>query len=145
MQKRVSWLCGIAAFVVAGAYGWWAHSADDPPKGVNNDVRAFMRMKLEASTKILEGLTTENFQLIRDGAKTLRTMSSAEKWRVTNDPLYRQYSLEFSQHAEKLDAKAEARNLDGSTLAWVECTMACIRCHNHARAIKIADVSNAFH
>jgi hypothetical protein len=97
-----------------------------------------MRMKLEASTKVLEGLTTENFRLISEGAQTLKKMSTAERWRVSNDVLYRQYSAEFTLRAEKLIEQSSAGNLDGATLAWVECTMSCVRCHNHARAIKIA-------
>jgi hypothetical protein len=64
-------------------------------------------------------------------------MSTAEKWRVSNDVLYRQYSVEFADKAAKLLEKANAQNLDGATLAWVECTMSCVRCHSHARAIKI--------
>jgi len=142
MPSRIKWLLGMAVFVALAAGGWLVSPAEEQqPKGenkVNNDVRVFMRMKLDASSKILEGLTTEDFRLVRDGAKTLRQMSSAEKWRVSNDPLYRQYSLEFTRHAEKLDEQGNARNLDGATLAWVECTMSCIRCHSHARAIKIA-------
>jgi len=95
-------------------------------------------MKLDASTKILEGLTTENFAMVGEGAKTLQSMSAAEKWRVSNDVLYRQYSAEFRLHADQLLEKANARNLDGATSAWVECTMSCVRCHHHARAIRIA-------
>src|SRR5579872_389683 len=137
MRKQAKWTLtvGICVTFVAGA--WLAYSADEQPKVVGG-VRTFMRMKLDASTKILEGLTTENFAMIRDGAQTLRNMSNAEKWRISNDALYRQYSQEFANHAEKLQEKANDRNLDGATLAWVECTMSCIRCHNHARAIKIA-------
>ena len=71
--------------------------------------------------------------MIREGAETLHKMSAAEKWRVSNDVLYRQYSTEFNHEAERLLEKANARNLDGATLAWVECTMSCVRCHKHAR------------
>jgi len=116
---------------------WLACRADEPPSP-RGSVRPFMRVKLEASNQILEGLTTENFQMIREGAQTLHKMSSAEKWRVSNDVLYRQYSTEFNREAERLLEKANERNLDGATLAWVECTMSCVRCHKHARAIKIA-------
>jgi cytochrome c556 len=125
-------VCGAIVFCA-----WLACRADERPH-VEGSLRAFMRAKLEASSKILEGLTTEDFQKIREGAQTLQKMSAAEKWRVTNDVLYRQYSAEFHKDAEKLLEKANDRNLDGATLAWVECTMSCVRCHNHARAIKIA-------
>jgi cytochrome c556 len=137
MRNRVKWMLGVAVCGAFVASAWFACTADDRPRADAN-LRAFMRVKLEASTKILEGLTTEDFQKIREGAETLHKMSSAEKWRVTNDVLYRQYSVQFSKDAEKLLEKANERNLDGATLAWVECTMSCVRCHNHARAIKIA-------
>jgi hypothetical protein len=120
------------------ATGVWLVCRADEPVEAGRGIRPFMRVKLEASSKILEGLTTENFRMIREGAETLHKMSAAEKWRVSNDVLYRQYSTEFNHQAETLLEKANARNLDGATLAWVECTMSCVRCHNHARAIKIA-------
>jgi len=97
-----------------------------------------MRMKLEASTKVLEGLTTENFLMISEGAEKLKKMSTEERWRVRHDVLYCQYSAEFTQRVENLQEKANAHNIDGATLAWVECTMSCVRCHNHVRGIKLA-------
>jgi len=127
----------IVAIALAASGVWLSCRADEPPSP-RGSVRPFMRVKLEASNQILEGLTTENFQMIREGAQTLHKMSSAEKWRVSNDVLYRQYSTEFNREAERLLEKANERNLDGATLAWVECTMSCVRCHKHARAIKIA-------
>jgi hypothetical protein len=135
---RIRATCILSLIVIAcfASGVWFACRADEPSNRIR-DVRPFMRMKLEASTKVLEGLTTENFDLIAEGAKKLRQMSTAEKWRVSNDVLYRQYSVEFAENAAKLLEKAKARNLDGATLAWVECTMSCVRCHNHARAIKI--------
>ncbi len=138
MPKKVVWTLAIVACVGLIGGGWLAYSAEQRHK-IDGSVRAFMRLKLAASTKILEGLTTEDFHLVREGADTLHKMSAAEQWRVSNDALYRQYSQEFNDRAEKLREKAKERNLDGATLAWVECTVSCVRCHRHARAIKIAD------
>ena len=137
MRFASKWTPFIVALPLCGLGVWLNCSAQEMPQHMRG-VRPFMRMKLDASSKILEGLTTENFRMISEGAKTLKSMSTAERWRVSNDALYRQYSLEFTQHAEKLLEKANAHNIDGATLAWVECTMSCVRCHNHARAIKIA-------
>ena len=124
------------AFLVCGLGLWLTCPAQEPPQNMRG-VRPFMRMKLEASNKVLEGLTTEDFRMIRDGAQTLQRMSGAEKWRVSNDVLYRQYSAEFIASAEGSSKRPTRHNLDGATLAWVECTMSCVRCHKHARAIKI--------
>jgi hypothetical protein len=137
MNKQMNWTLGVAVCGALACGTWLACRADERPH-IEGSLRIFMRTKLDASSKILEGLTTEDFQKIREGAETLHKMSSAEKWRVTNDVLYRQYSSQFNKDAEKLLEKANERNLDGATLAWVECTMSCVRCHNHARAIKIA-------
>jgi len=126
-----------AALMAAGTGAWLVSPAAEPPVG-NEGIHAFMRMKLDASSKILEGLATEDFALIRSGAEKLQSMSAAEKWSVKNDVLYRQYSTEFRQHADKLLETAKSRNLDGSTLAWIECTMSCVRCHKHVRGIKVA-------
>ncbi len=136
MRIQTRWIVSIAALAVFVSGAWLACRADEPPEA-KVGIRPFMRMKLEASSKILEGLTTENFQMIRAGAQTLHKMSAAEKWRVSNDVLYRQYSTEFNQEAGRLLEQANARNLDGATLAWVECSMSCVRCHKYARAIKI--------
>jgi cytochrome c556 len=138
MRRDLRRIVPIVAAIAVSTLGlWYACRADEPPSP-KGSVRPFMRMKLEASNKILEGLTTEDFRQVRDGAQTLHKMSSAEKWRVSNDVLYRQYSAEFNRDAERLLEKANERNLDGATLAWVECTMSCVRCHKYARAIKIA-------
>ena len=137
MRLGSRWTPFIVAFSVCGLGVWLTCRAQETPQNMRG-VRPFMRMKLDASTKVLEGLTTENYRMISEGAETLKKMSTAERWRVSNDVLYRQYSAEFTQRAERLLEKANAHNIDGATLAWVECTMSCIRCHNHARAIKIA-------
>jgi cytochrome c556 len=137
MKDRIRMIVPAVAAVAVLACGVWFSCRGDEPPSPKGSVRPFMRMKLEASNKILEGLATEDFHMIRDGAQTLQRMSGAEKWRVSNDVLYRQYSAEFNHQAERLLDKANERNLDGATLAWVECTMSCVRCHKYARAIKI--------
>ncbi len=136
MRNRKRWIVPFGVLAVFTTGVWLACRAAEPVE-VGPGIRPFMRMKLEASSKILEGLTTEDFQKIREGADTLHKMSAAEKWRVSNDVLYRQYSAEFNHEAETLLEKANAQNLDGATLAWVECTMSCVHCHKHARAIKL--------
>jgi hypothetical protein len=137
MRFGSKWMPFIALFSVGALGLWLSCRGEDPPQQMRG-VRPFMRMKLESSSKVLEGLTTENFRLISEGARALNKMSRAEKWRVTNDALYRQYSAEFTQRVARLEEKANAGNLDGAMLAWVECEMSCVRCHSHARAIKIA-------
>lgn len=104
-------------------------------------LRDYMRKKLEASNQVLEGLCTDDFGLIEQGARRLTEMSTSERWRVTNDPMYRQFSGDFREITQQLVEAAEKKNLDRATLKWVDATMACIDCHRFVRGIRIADSS----
>ena len=112
-----------------------ADKTTPPRKGIS----IFMRMKLDASQKILEGLALEDFELIQEGAAKLEDMSAAEKWRVTNDPFFREHSVDFQKTAKRLTKNAKEGKLEGSALAWLEATMQCIECHKWTRANLIAD------
>ena len=85
-------------FVSLGAGAWMARS-DDPQErvGGRDDIplREFMRQKLDASNQILEGLVLDDPALIKEGADVLNQMSTAERWRVQNDALYRNFSADF--------------------------------------------------
>jgi hypothetical protein len=99
----------------------------------------FMRRKLEASNQILEGLVTEDSELVVKGAKVLIEMCAAEKWQVKHDVMYKQYSADFQQAAKKLVEAAEKENFDGVALKWIDTTMKCIECHKFVRGARLAD------
>ena len=104
----------------------------------------FMRAKLEASSQILEGLCTEDFELIEKGAETLNTMSREERWRVSNDVMYRQHSAEFRNSVETiLKSAQDKKNLDTAALAWTRTTLNCIECHRWVRNTLVADAPKA--
>jgi hypothetical protein len=98
-----------------------------------------MRQKLEASNKILEGLCLDELALVESGADTLLQMSREEKWRASNDMLYRRYSTEFVDAVTDMKEKAKAKSLDGTSLAWINATMKCFKCHEWVRNTIVAD------
>lgn len=102
------------------------------------ELAKFMRKKLDASNQILEGLVTEDSELVVKGAKTLAEMSAAEKFQVHNDVLYRQSNAEFQKAAKSLIESAQKDNFDGATLKWIDTTMKCIECHKVARGLRVA-------
>lgn len=112
-----------------------ADKQDDPEHSLSR----FMRQKLQASNLILEGLCTEDLKMVSDGAETLRKMSTEEKWRVSNDMMYRRYSKEFVNAVEELDHEAKDNDMDGTSMAWVNVTMKCLKCHEWVRNSVIAD------
>lgn len=111
-----------------------ADKQDEPRKGLSK----FMRQKLEASSTVLEGLCTEDLGLVSKGSKVLLQMSHEERWRVSADMLYRRYSNEFSSAVEELLKESEDQDMDGTSLAWVNVTMKCLKCHEWVRNTVIA-------
>lgn len=99
----------------------------------------FMRAKLTASSQVLEGLCTEDFELIAKGAKSLKEISAAEQWRVSNDAMYRQHSAEYRAGVDKLIKAAEEKKIDAAALAWTKTTLNCIECHRWVKAMLISD------
>jgi hypothetical protein len=102
------------------------------------DQSEFMRKKLTASNQILEGLVTEDVDLVKKGAKSLVELSSAEKWQVHHNAMYKQQSNDFQRTAKKLVEAAESENFDSVALKWIDTTMKCVECHKYVRTISLA-------
>lgn len=115
-----------------------ADKKDEPARALAK----FMRQKLHASNLILEGLCTEDLQMVSEGSQTLMKMSSEERWRVSNDIMYRRYSNEFGQAVEELRSEAEDNDMDGTSLAWVNVTMKCLKCHEWVRNTILVESQN---
>ena len=139
---------GLLALSIVLLAAWTMGIADDdkpsgkddvPPKAATSkkDLSHFMRLKLEASSKLLEGLAIEDYAMIKEGAKQLNKMSTEEKWRVTNDAVYRNFSGEFQQTTKELMDAADNENLDRAALKWMDATMCCIECHRYARGVLV--------
>ena len=116
-----------------------AKKKDEKTTPARQGVSKFMRMKLEASQQVLAGLALEDFELIQEGAAKLEEMSAAEKWRVTNDPFFREHSVDFQRVAQRLVKNGKDGNLDAAALSWLELTMQCIECLKWSRANLVVD------
>jgi hypothetical protein len=103
-----------------------------------NELSAFMRAKLLHSQKILEGLTTEDYNMVAKHSQELSLLSQAESWQVFQTPEYMQHSAEFRRSADSLTKAAKEKNMDGAALAYVEVTFKCINCHKYVRRVRTA-------
>lgn len=130
--------CGVGYWVANPSWGQDAKAAKPKPGADDVQLRTFMRQKLEACHQILEGIATDNGPLVKSGADTLTELSNAEKWRVSNDVMYRQFSDEFQRTAKKLSAAADKGNFDDVTLKWIDATLKCVECHKFVRGMRIA-------
>lgn len=93
----------------------------------------FMRKKLEASSLILEGITTEDATRVENGAEILLEMSRAELWNVLTDEDYREFNRDFRSSVRKLKDAAGNENFDNATLQWIDSVKACVECHKYVR------------
>jgi len=104
----------------------------------NRAAKEFMRDKLELSQRVLEGLATEDYDLIIAKGTKLSAMSKEADWRVFENPDYDQQSVLFRRHVDSLVKAARGKNLDAATLAYVRVTMSCVDCHKLVRGKLVA-------
>ena len=104
--------------------------------GEQEDVSKLMRKKLEAAQKVLEGIALTDFDKIAKQGDELIFISKTAEWKVLKSPQYEVHSNMFRRAAEDLIEKAQAENLDGATLAYVDLTMTCVKCHKHVRDVR---------
>ena len=128
MKKTI---LGLAAVLLAGSLGVSGHG-EEPKK-----VDPLMVRKLKHSQKVLEGIALNDFDKIGDNAQELLTISKLNEWKVIKTPRYATYSNEFQDSAEKLIKAAKDKNLDAATLAYMELTMNCVKCHKHVREVRM--------
>ena len=108
-------------------------SADKPKLDLRSKL---MAEKLKNSQTLLEGLALNDFEKIKDSAQELIRISKAAEWSAYKTPMYEVHTNNFRRAAETIIQKAKDKNIDGATLAYVDMTVTCVRCHQHTREIR---------
>ena len=89
---------------------------------------------LMESQALLVGLTLNDFAKVEKSADELLQISkTAQMRKALNTPRYDLHANNFQRSAETVIEKAKAKNMDGATLAYVDMTLTCVRCHQHTR------------
>ena len=101
-------------------------------------VKAMMRRKLANAEKVLEGLSVNDFDMVAKHGNELLQFSKTTEWAVLKTAEYKLYSNDFRRNAERLVKQAKEKNTDGVTLAYVDMTFTCVKCHQHVREIRMA-------
>lgn len=135
MKDSASRLLVILALFIASVLALNSYGQD----ALKPNKRAeFMRLKLDYSKKILEGLVKEDFDAIADGARKLKRLSMAAEWEVPTIPNVQEYlplTTDFQRIADDLQKSARAKNLDSATLAYTRMTINCVDCHKYVRGV----------
>jgi len=97
-----------------------------------------MVLKLKESQSLLEGLALNDFDKIQKSAEELLRISKEAQFRkALSTARYEYHANNFQRSAEIAIEKAKAKNIDGATLAYLEMTQTCVRCHQHTREERI--------
>jgi len=95
-----------------------------------------MQRKLEYSQKILAGLTKADFEGLKRNASNMNFMGYLEKSSLATTPGYKQQVTYFEFANQELIRQAGDKNLEGTTLAFTQLTLACVQCHKILRDAK---------
>lgn len=131
MKARFA-LLAAAILLVAGMTAAVAQSKRD------RAAKEFMREKLELAQRLLEGVTTEDYDLIIVKGGVLSGMTKEADWRLFENPDYDQQSVTFRRHVDALVRAAKKKDSDAATLAYVRMTMSCVDCHKLVRGKLVA-------
>jgi len=133
MSRRFGFgLSLIVITVVAGLF-LSRHSMGQEQDQDSVSRRDFMRMKLNYTQNILEGLTTRDFGLIISGAEEVERITQAEAWNSNDFADYQKISDELRSVAKHLKKAGQNSNLEAAALRYFELTMKCMDCHQYLR------------
>jgi len=93
----------------------------------------WMKHKLGASQKILEGMTRGDFEMIEKHAQGMENLGYLEGWVRADVPGYVSHLHAFNQANRELIRASKNKNLDGVTVAYSQLTISCVQCHRFMR------------
>lgn len=93
----------------------------------------WMKNKMVASEKILEGMTRADFGQIEKYAQGMRMLTYLERWVRSDVPGYRTQLHTFDYANEAIVQGAREKNLDAVTIAYTQLAISCVQCHKYVR------------
>ena len=128
---------GIVSAILVFAAIASAASINSPARGEDN-LGAFMKVKLRHAEKVLEGLAKEDYELIVKNSQAISLLCEDEMWSVLQTPEYRERSREFRRSVDSITEAARSKNLEAAALSYVDSTMKCVSCHKYVRKARSA-------
>ncbi|MBI1310623.1 hypothetical protein GC176_04880 [bacterium] len=129
----------IALACLIAVVGFFAVSAQDPQpkdqpkqKAPKEDLSAVMKEKLRFAHQILTSLAREDYPQLEVAAQELGRIAR-EEW--ANEPTdeYRTQLQVFWTTLEGIESGAQRKQIDEATLAYMQMTLSCVKCHKLIR------------
>lgn len=122
----------ISAIVILGIGSWQLYGQPTPQDGPDK-LKPFMRQKLEHAKGLLEGLTTEDYDLIAQEAQSLSLLSLESAWNVLTTKEYLEQSDDFRRAVNVIREAAKEKDVNRAALGYVNLTVRCVECHSYLR------------
>lgn len=111
---------------------------DRAPPPAADAMTKLMRKKLEHAQKLLEGIAVNDLKKVDENAGDLMTLSKVAEFRALQTPDYERHTNDFRRTLDDMRRGVKNKNLEAVTLAYMDMTMTCVRCHAHVRDTRIA-------
>lgn len=112
-------------------------TADDETETTPNDRDRWMSVKLNSAQRILEDLTTGEFDRLQNDARRMQVMNFLEQ-RLRDEDFEQRSEYQgqlnaFEFATKELIRHAGDKNSEGALKAYVAMTESCVRCHDLIR------------
>ena len=131
MKKSVIALACLIAVVGLLA----VRAQETPPKKKvtpEQDVSAVMEEKLRFSHQLLDSLAREDYPELEIAAQELRRIAR-EQWAANPSDEYKSQLQVFWTTLEGIESGAQRKEIDEATLAYMQMTLSCVKCHKLIR------------
>lgn len=99
----------------------------------HRDPSFWMKKKMAYSQAIFEGIANEDFDQIIDNAESMRALSRIEAFVKRRNAAYNTQLQIFQATVRDIVTQANKENLEGTTLAFTQLTISCVKCHQAVR------------
>ena len=134
MKKSVI-LISLLVILGVGGLGVWQLYGQPPVQQEPREqqLKPFMRQKLEHAKGVLEGLAIEDYDLIAREAQAMSLLSLESNWNVLNTEEYLEQSKDFRRVVNSITEAAREKDVHRAALGYVNLTVRCVECHDYLR------------
>lgn len=130
-RNRITLLAVMMACCVAGGIVAQDDDAKKEPKKAA-DTSAIMADKLRFTQQLLTSLAKEDYPVLENSAQELRRIAN-EQWQANPSEEYKSRLQVFWTTLEGIESGARREEIEEATLAYMQMTLACVRCHKSLR------------
>lgn len=97
-------------------------------------MQMLMQEKLKFSNTLWEGIVRENFDMVKESAKKLKTIASEASWQSVETEEYLRHNRTFKLTLDEMLEQAGKGTVKNVALPYVRLSLNCMECHELVRS-----------